>query len=164
MNDLSGVLVAGGGKWPYSNELGNPTGSFVDEINNVLYVVDQSHSRIQRYTNGSAYGVTVIGGGATTVLSNVISEYINPISVFGDKMGNILVGEMFKLTKWTPDIKSSVVVTSKDNQGLGATAARIYIPQIMTFDKLGNLYVYDKGYGHVVKFIRNSTSCMKNLH
>jgi len=87
-----------------------------------------------------------------------------PISVFGDKMGNILVGEMFKLTKWTPDIKSSVVVTSKDNQGLGATAASIYIPQIMTFDKLGNLYVYDKGYGHVVKFIRNSTSCMKNLH
>ncbi len=46
----------------------------------------------------------MIGGSATQVLSDIMSEYVEPLSVLVDKMGNILVGERFKITKWTPDI------------------------------------------------------------
>jgi hypothetical protein len=108
--------------------------------------------------------VTVIGGSATQVLSDIMSEYVEPLSVLVDKMGNILVGEVFKITKWTPDIKSSVVVTSKDNVVIGDNAARLYIPMIMTLDKLENLYVYNQHYGQVIKFNRTSTSCVNNRH
>ncbi len=164
MNATSGVLVAGGNRFDSdSDQFVTRTGLYVDETNNVLYIVEY-YNCIRKYTIGSTDGVIILGGGPNEVLSNVMTEYIKPISVLVDKMGNILVAEVDRITKWTPDIKSSVIVIGQQNQDLRATTTLMGFSGVMTFDKLENLYVYDNGGRHVVKFTRNSTSCMKNLY
>jgi hypothetical protein len=116
-NATSGVLVAGGNsKGSGSDQLMHSSDLFVDEINNVLYVVDSSNHRVLKYTDGSPNGTIILGGGPNTLFSKVMSEYVDAFSILVDKMGNILIGEASKITKWTPDIKSHVVVaTSKDS-------------------------------------------------
>jgi hypothetical protein len=164
MNAKSGVLVAGGGgRGSGSKQLSSPLGLFVDEINDAIYVVDVTNKRIQKYSNGSANGMTVFGGGPNKIFSDVMTVYMDPLSVIVDKMGNILVGEVFKITKWTPDIKSSVTVTYQDIQGGGFSENGIHTPVIMAFDKLENLYVHDSVYNQVVKFSRKSILCINNL-
>ena len=163
-NAISGTLVASGDI--YGSDLTQfPASSAltVDEINDVIYMVDFSHNSIIKYTNGSTNGVTVLGGGPKEVFSDVMSEYVMPISVLLDKMGNLLVGERNKITKWTSDIKSSVTIIGQDTQGLFVSPIIIALPRVMTFDKLENLYVYDAN-GQVVKFLRNATSCRNDLH
>jgi hypothetical protein len=167
LNATSGVLVANGSRdGSISYRTAGLVALCVDEINNALYVVDQSRRIVIKYTNDSVNGVIVFGGGPTTVFSDILSEYLQPISVLVDRMGNILVGEVNRITKWTPDRKSYVVVTSRDSQGVRFTEADISMPVIMTFDKFENLYVYDSQYqrGRVIKFTRNSTPCTNNLH
>jgi len=166
INGTSGVLVASGnGDGVASNQRWQPSGVFVDEINNVVYVMDGSNKRILRFTNGSTNGVTVIGGGPRTLFSDVLSEYVEPISMVLDKMGNILVSEPSRITKWTPDFKSNIIVFELDKDSRGFTGNMDVRPTMMTFDKLENLYAYEGGvFRQVVKFIKNSTSCTNNLH
>jgi hypothetical protein len=166
VNATSGVLVAGGnGGGSGPNQLSSPFALAVDELNNVLYVVDGTNSRrILRYTNESANGVAVLGGGPHTIFSNVPSEYVEPIYVLVDKMGNLLVSEIFKITRWIPNIKSNFTVFTQDKDFRLTKRDSVLKPSIMTFDKLENLYVYDSGNGQVVKFKRNSTSCTNNLY
>jgi hypothetical protein len=164
-NATSGVLVAGGnGYGSGPDQFSMISNIFVDEINNVLYVVDSSNQRIQRYKNGSPNGTIVIGGGPKTVLSDVVSEYIQPLSVLVDKMGNVLVGEGSRITKWTPDFQSYLIVLTNDKNDYSATPSNIKVPRILAFDKFENLYVFEETFGKVVKFKKNSTSCTSNFH
>ncbi len=165
MNGTSGILVADlNRQGSDSNQLSYPSGLYVDEMNNILYVVDRSNNRILKYTNESTSGMTAFGGGPHTPFSDVRSEYVQPLSVLVDKMGNILIGEPSRITKWTPDIKSNMIIFPQDKDSSMYTGNMNIRPTIMTFDKLENLYVYESGTNQVVKFIRNSTSCMNNSH
>jgi hypothetical protein len=161
-NATSGVLVAGGnGKGSGSDQFPSPTHLFVDEINNALYVVDSSDNRVLKYTDGSPHGVIIFGGGPSTLFSKVMSEYVHALSILVDKMGSILVSEVAKITKWTPDIKSCVVVaTAKVYEDSKYPVAMLSLPVLMTFDKLENLYVYDSAYQQIFKFYKNSTACV----
>ncbi|CAF3654495.1 unnamed protein product [Adineta steineri] len=163
VNATSGVLVAGRKEdESNSDQLEFPSGLYVDEINNSVYVItDMMGRRIKRFSNGSVYGVSVFGGGPSKYLSEIKSEYVEPLSMIVDKMGNILVGENSKITRWTSDIKYNGIILG---ESLGGGATHFYTPQLMTFDKLGNLYVYDKSDGQVIRFDVNSTSCINNLH
>jgi hypothetical protein len=149
VNATSGILVVNT-RGSDSNTYSIPSAFVVDEINNVIYVLYTSNYCIVKFTNGSANGVTIFGGGPNRIFSDVVSEYTIPQSVLVDKMGNILVGEVAKITKWTPDIKFNVIVADIKN---------INSPKIMVFDRLENLYVFDSANNQVVKFIRNATSC-----
>jgi len=164
-NATSGVLVAGGnGYGSGPDQFSMISNIFVDEINNVLYVVDSPNQRIQRYKNGSPNGTTVIGGGPKTVLSDVVSEYIQPLSVLVDKMGNVLVGEGSRITKWTPDFQSNLIVLTHDKNDYSAISSNIKVPRILAFDKFENLYVFEETNGQVIKFKKKSTSCTSNFH
>ncbi|CAF1173813.1 unnamed protein product [Adineta steineri] len=129
VNATSGVLVAGRKEdESNSDQLEFPSGMYVDEINNSVYVItDMMGRRIKRFSNGSVYGVTVF----------------------------------WWWSEWTSDIKYNGIILGESSGG-GAT--HFYTPQLMTFDKLGNLYVYDKSDGQVIRFDVNSTSCINNLH
>jgi hypothetical protein len=97
--------------------------------------------------------VVVLGGDPKTVFSDVMSEYVQPLSILVDKMGNILVGETNRITKWTPDIKSSVVVTSRDSRRVDFNEADIDTPSLMAFDKFSNLYVRHDRHPYMDKFL-----------
>jgi hypothetical protein len=164
VNATSGILVAdgtvvGSNRWSYVTAL------YVDEINDALYVLDQnSGNRILKYANGSTNGMVAFGGGPKKFFSDVIAEYMSPLSVLVDKMGNVLVGELSKITKWTSDIQSSVMITGQDKQGHSNVEPSISSPNLMIFDKLENLYVFDGGYAQVIRFNRTFTLCMNNIH
>ncbi len=164
-NATSGVLVAGGnGYGSGPDQFSMISNIFVDEIHDILYVVDTPNRRIQKYTNGSPNGTTVIGGGPSTVFSDVMSEYIVPFSVLVDKMGNVLVGEENRITKWTPDFKSHLIVRTLDNTNHKVSLINTEWPRLMTFDKLENLYIFEESHGQVIRFKKNSTSCTSNFH
>lgn len=79
-------------------------------------------------------------------------------------MGNILVGERSKITKWTPDITFIATIIGEESRGSGVIGMNIGSPLLMTFDKLGNLYVYDSSDERVLRFNVTSTSCTNNLY
>jgi hypothetical protein len=129
-----------------------------------MYWINIVVNRILKYANGSTNGMVAFGGGPKKLFSDVIAEYMSPLSVLVDKMGNVLVGELSKITKWTSDIQSSVMITGQDKQGHSNVEPSISSPNLMIFDKLENLYVFDGGYAQVIRFNRTFTLCMNNIH
>ncbi len=80
-------------------------------------MVDSSNDCVLKYTDGSSNGITIFDGDPDTVFSKEMSKYVDCRSILVDKMGNILVSEVTKITKSTPDIKSRVIVaTAKDDK------------------------------------------------
>lgn len=128
---------------------------FVDKINSALYVVDQSRYFIVKYTNGSLNGETIFDSGSDHLSSN-LSKYAVPVSGVVDDMENIIIGEINRITKWTSDLNSSFIVTSV----LNTSSPVLYSPTIMILDRFENLYIYESISGQVIKYIKNSTSCI----
>jgi hypothetical protein len=81
VNATSGIHVAGrneNGSGP--DNLAFASGLSVDEVNDAVYVLtDLRFRRITKYTNGSLDGLSVFGGGPTKFLSDVLSEYVEPL-------------------------------------------------------------------------------------
>lgn len=158
VNARSGILVAEAkGIWSVTDNYWSLSSLFVDEINNILYIMDITHQHIIKYTNQSTDGLILFGNGPSKVLASPISEYVIPLSGTVDKMGNILVGEFNRIRKWTPDIKFNVIVIERNDKEFIGHSASLRLPTIMTFDKFDNLYVQDGGQSQMLKFMRNDT-------
>ncbi|CAF1228183.1 unnamed protein product [Adineta steineri] len=62
---LNGTTVAGGnGHGAGSNQLNTPYGLCISTINNYIYIIDSGNNRVQRWSFGATYGVTIVGNGA----------------------------------------------------------------------------------------------------
>lgn len=158
-NASSGILVAGGGgRGNGTTQLSDPYGLFVDESNNVIYVVDTTNNRIQKYLEGSVSGVTVININSYTTGNNVALSHDRPKAIFVDRTGNILFGIWTVITKWTPGAKNGIIVATGD-QGSGANVMFMQTPSAFAFDNLGNLYAVDVENQRVLKFNSTSSSC-----
>ena len=79
-----GVTVAGqsGVAGPWSYQLNAPTGVIYDQ-RGYLYIMDSANTRIQRWTPGGTYGVTVAQS----------STMSSPRGMRFDSMGNILIAD-----------------------------------------------------------------------
>ena len=164
VNATAGILVAQSGMlWYVHADRWTMSSLCVDEINNILYIVDINNNHIIKYTNESTVGQIIFGSGPKTVFTNIMSEYVPPISIIVDKMGNILVGEFYKITRWTQDLKLNVIITLEDSVTSNWHSRTTNYPTIMAFDKFDNLYVYDASRYRILKFLRNDTSCLNNL-
>ncbi|CAF1221759.1 unnamed protein product [Adineta steineri] len=62
---INGTTVAGGnGPGSGSNQLNTSYSLWVSTINSYIYIVDSGNNRVQRWSFGASYGVTMVGNGA----------------------------------------------------------------------------------------------------
>ncbi|UJR12855.1 hypothetical protein I4U23_017029 [Adineta vaga] len=142
----AGVLVAGGGgEGNGSNQLSDAHGLYVDTVNDVIYVADTGNHRIQKYTSGSVNGITVLSGAPQTATSTMLRGMYYPQAVFVDKIGNILVGDWARITKWAPNGSTGSLIADGTQ---GFNAIRMDTPSAFGFDGTGNLGITVAGYGN----------------
>ncbi|CAF1285174.1 unnamed protein product [Adineta steineri] len=133
----SQILIGGRQKEEYiSDPFPFPQGFNVDEMNDFAYVITGASGHpTKRFSSGSLYGVTVLGGGPSKVLSDAPGDYIEPQAILVDKMGNILIAENAKVTRWTLDAKYIGIAVGGI---LGGGATSISFPDRLAFDRLEN--------------------------
>ncbi|CAF3985976.1 unnamed protein product [Adineta steineri] len=62
---INGTTVAGGnGQGSGSNQLNTPYSLCVSTRNNYVYIADSGNNRVQRWSFGASYGVTMVGNGS----------------------------------------------------------------------------------------------------
>jgi hypothetical protein len=164
VNNNSGILVADGHKFDSTISRSGSVDVFaMDEINNLIYILDRVGPRILKYNHNSPIGTAIFDGSPKEIFSNVPPTHMSAWALIVDKTGYVLLGEIDKITMWTPDGKFHVTVlkdyhTTHDNAKIG-----IAVTQTMAFDRLGNLYVIDGKTNRVVKFNRTSIACKNNI-
>ena len=160
VNGSSGILVAGGGgAGNGSTQMSDAHGFYVDTINEVIYVADRGNQRIQKYTSGSVSGISVLrGSGSLRMTSTGLRELYDPVAVFVDKIGFMMVGDWSRITKWASNGTTASLVAD-GIQGFGTQATRMEAPSAFAFDKEGNLYALDWINQRVLKFNVTSKLC-----
>lgn len=80
---LSGVTVAGttGSSGPWSYQLNSPTAVFLDSTGSI-YVLDSGNTRVQKWSSGANYGVTVLAG-----------SFSNPTGMQLDRANNLVIAD-----------------------------------------------------------------------
>ncbi|CAF1170105.1 unnamed protein product, partial [Didymodactylos carnosus] len=156
-----GQLIVGdnilGGNLP--NQLNNPNGIYLDEINQHLYVCDSSNYRIQKYsliqTSLPLNGTTIIDVSA----NKSAYQYGYCQSVYYDRQNNDL---------YVLDISNSRVLLYRNgttdnplqiaggNNGAGETLSDLYNPVGFYVDQNLTVYIADKYNHRIVKWIKNS--------
>ena len=153
VNATSGILVAGGSP---SNPL-EASAFGVDEINHIVYIVGVSSHRLMKFSNGSANGTMILGGGPQKPFSNVLTEYIGPMSVLVDKTSNIIVGEWERISMWTPDLKFHLVIAGIEYDLINSPSTPIFQPVRLKSDRKDNLYAFQGN--TLLKFNRIIPTC-----
>ena len=115
--------------YPYDMALG---------VNDTLFVPDQYNQRVQRFSGGSATGVT---------LTNLSLSY--PTGAQVDLAGSIYIVDTnnYRVLKWTNNVVTVVV----GGRGAGAPYDRISTTYFIFLDAAANIYVSDYG-NHRVTF------------
>ncbi|CAF1049576.1 unnamed protein product [Adineta steineri] len=124
-----------------STSLSHPYDIFIDK-NNMLYVLDSSNYRVQRFQSSSTIGTTVI---------NVMSA----ISV--DISGNIYIleSENNRVTKWKPGITNGMIVAG--GNGNGVSDNQLNNPYGIFIDSKLTIWIADTGNNRIVRWETNST-------
>ncbi|CAF4291379.1 unnamed protein product, partial [Adineta steineri] len=159
VNNPTGILVADGyGSDSTTGGTGSLNALTVNEIDNTIYLMDQIGPRILKFTNSSTTG-TVIFDGTTKkeIFSDVQSTSNYDWALIADKTGNIILATTEKISLLTSDGKFNVTIL-KDYRTREEKTISNYLLEEMTFDRLGNLYIFDAGRG-VLKFNRTFTTC-----
>ena len=151
VNATSGIVIMLNG---YNHLFTVGSRFFADEVNNAIYMVNSIPHFAVKYSSEYPYGMIVLGNGSSEISSSM-AEYATPIRGVVDRMGNIIIAEVDKITKWTPDFKSRMIISPHHD----TTSNALYTPQLIILDKFENLYIYDSINQQVVKFIRNSSTC-----
>jgi len=66
-------------KWSYG--LNSPTSIILDQFEN-MYIMDSRNNRIQRWSPGSTYGITILSG-----------TFSNPYGIAFDRSGNLAIAD-----------------------------------------------------------------------
>lgn len=82
-----GIIVTGNPGVPGSanNRVEEPNCVYIDK-NDTIYICDSKNNRIQKYTSGSAFGTTVVGGAGSGA-----SQLNYPVALTFDKNGDLYV-------------------------------------------------------------------------
>ena len=159
VNETRGILVADGHRYDSTTTTSDVfQQAVIDERNHLIYILDGIGPRLLKYVNGSLIGTAVFDPIEKEIFSNVKFEYLNFHSIIVDQTGYFLLGESDKISMWTSDGKFNVTVIQNYDTVEDKIVRTITRPTIMTFDKLGNLYVIDQN--RVIRFNRTSIRCL----
>ena len=148
----SALVVAGTGVGgPAANQLYNPNGIFVCD-DGTLYIADLRNNRVQKWTVNATAGQRVAGDGTG---GNSSSQTFFPTSVVVDSDEFIYVSELksSRVTRWTSQSTTGVCIAGC-SRSTGSAPNQLKLPQKLTFDQNGSLYVSDQGNHRVQKFTR----------
>lgn len=137
-----GTTVAGGnGEGDAANQLDDPNGVFVDDEGN-LWVADTHNKRIQKFVNGSEYGITI---GA-----NLPNAPSSPTNVVVTTDGSVYVADYFasRVKKLAPNGNKWVDVAGQNNE--------MKLTRGVWVDEDGNVYATDCGNSRVLRYAPGS--------
>ena len=154
-SDNQTSIVAGTGcigYQPYA--LDDPSGIFVS-INFDLYVADTGNDRIQVFGIGQMVATTAAGREAAGTI-----ELRGPTGVILDGDGYLFITDCINRRIVRSGSAGFWCVIGCTDQG-GSESNRLNRPQIMAFDRYGNIFVADTKNHRVLKFILSFNSCSK---
>jgi hypothetical protein len=128
--------VAGGhGTGSKANQLSDPLGVAVDAHGDV-YVAEWGNQRVQEWTPGAAYGITILDGR--------VAPADQPFSVVGvavDGRGDVLIADEAygRVREWTPGATRGITVAG--GNGVGAAANQLRVPDGVAVDSHGGVFV-----------------------
>lgn len=149
----TGVIIAGNnGAGSGANQFNGPMGIYID-VNNrsIIYVVDSSNHRVQRWVIGGSSGTTVAGGNSNGVALNQLSS---PRAVICDSYGNLYISDTnnHRIVMWASGATVGILIAGTSGVP-GSTATTLKYPNGITFDANKNLYVADSNNFRVQKYI-----------
>ncbi|CAF3674483.1 unnamed protein product, partial [Adineta steineri] len=97
---LNGTTVAGGnGQGSGSNQLNTPFSLCISTINEYIYITDSGNNRVQRWSFGASYGVTMVGNGAIIRSDSTSVQGTMDIRLSINE-SNLFVSEMMENRIW----------------------------------------------------------------
>ncbi|CAF4325571.1 unnamed protein product, partial [Adineta steineri] len=97
---INGTTVAGGnGQGSGSNQLNTPFSLCVSTINSYIYITDSGNNRVQRWSFGASYGVTIVGNGALVRNDSTLVQGTMDLRLSINE-SNLFVSEMMENRIW----------------------------------------------------------------
>ncbi|CAF3920164.1 unnamed protein product [Rotaria sp. Silwood1] len=126
----NGVVIAGNnGNGNAANQFNGPMGIYLD-VNNrsIIYVVDSSNHRVQRWIIGGTSGTTVAGGNSN---GSALSQLNNPRSVISDSNGNLYISDTnnHRIVMWASGATVGILIAGTSGVS-GSTATTLNYPNV----------------------------------
>ncbi|CAF0970984.1 unnamed protein product [Rotaria magnacalcarata] len=148
----TGVVVAGNnGVGSASNQFNGPMGIYIDANNqSIIYVVDSSNHRVQRWVIGGTSGTTVAGGNSN---GSALNQLNNPRAVISDSSSNLYISDTnnHRVVMWASGSTIGILIAGTSGV-IGSTETTLNYPNGITFDANKNLYVADSCNFRVQKY------------
>lgn len=134
-NSTVGTIIAGTGTANSDSlSLRNPSSSFLDENNSLLYIADVFNHRIQRFSLNASLplvGTTVAGGNGAGSGSHQLNT---PYGVWVSTKGFIYIADSnnHRIQRWRPGDTSGVTIAGDPNGNFGANATMLRNPYRLT--------------------------------
>ena len=159
------TTVAGNGQYGYTGDggaaasakLGGPTGVAIDVAGN-LYIADSNNNVVRKVTAGTGIITTVAGTGTAGYTGDggpaTGAKLYRPFGVAVDTLGNLYIADSYNMVirKLTTSNGTITTVAGNGNaqtcfslgaDGGAATSAALCIPESVSVDNAGNLYIVD---------------------
>ncbi|CAF3951761.1 unnamed protein product [Rotaria sordida] len=127
-----------------------PRGIYINRLNDALYVADMMNNRIQKWNRNSQEGIT-IAGSKDGISGDDNSKLASPSYVWVDEESDIIYiadSDNNRIQRWLPNQLTGTTIAG--GAGRGNADNQLSVPNSLTFDNLGNLYVCD-GKNHRVQ-------------
>jgi sugar lactone lactonase YvrE len=140
-----------------------PQGVFVDTAGNI-YIADTGNNRIRKVTASTGIITTVAGSASSGGYSGdggpaTSAKLQSPQGVFVDTAGNMYIADSSNNRIRKVTASTGIITTVAGNGTAGftgdggqATAAKINLPQGVSVDAAGNIYIADTG-NHVIRAV-----------
>ncbi|CAF4403676.1 unnamed protein product [Rotaria magnacalcarata] len=128
------------------------------DFSNTLYIADGFNNRVQAYSRGDSFGITVAGQENGT--SNSTSDYLNfPSDVAVDSNGSVYVTDTFnyRVSLWTSGSSSGVIIAGTGISGSTNNTLDI-VYGVARDPNSGTLYLSDTGNHRVMRYLSGASS------
>ncbi|MFN8672160.1 MAG: hypothetical protein U0457_08805 [Candidatus Sericytochromatia bacterium] len=167
---ITGIItnISGVGVFGFSGDNGQAINAQLNSPNNItfdslgnLYIADGGNNRIRKIDKITGIITTVVGGiGDNGLASN--AKLVNPSGIAFDSLNNMYIVDssnrirkVDKITGIITTIAGNGVAGFSGDNGL-AINAQLNLPNNITFDSLGNLYITDGGNNRIRKVDKNT--------
>ena len=156
----SGITIAGNTSSPGTNpyQFRNPYDLVLDLEEN-LYVTDRNNHRVQKFSKGSKFGVTVAGN-ANGIPGNDSSSLIKCTGLTVDDDGNVYVSDHgnSRVMFWPRGSTSGIVVAGNGTYSIKLNNTLHAPYELQRDSNTGTLYIAD-GYNHrIMRYLSGASS------
>ncbi|CAF1009957.1 unnamed protein product [Rotaria magnacalcarata] len=149
----STIIAGGNGAGLNPSQLNNPTGIYLDEPNNILYISnEESHSVTQ--WNLDAYGNKNIYAGIPGRPGSSAAQLNSPQGLVLDQYGNLYITDCMnnRIQMFCPGAVYGITIAGTGR--IGNSSEELHFPRDVAFDSELNLYVTDTYNFRIQKFER----------